>query len=99
MVTLSVMHPSPAFEARFRALVPDDVKIEILADKSWLNFFQSRRHAHRLGKLGRIGRDVFNTLAVRSYVKRRVAQLARRHALIVDFDLSLQRLAGRFDTA
>ncbi len=98
-VTLSVMHPSPAFETQFRALVPDDVKIEILADKSWLNFFQARRYAHRLSKLGRIGRDVFNTLAVRPYVKRRLAQLTRRHALIVDFDLSLRRLAGRFDTA
>ncbi len=32
-VTLSVMHPSPAFEQRFRALVPPDVGIEIFADK------------------------------------------------------------------
>ncbi|SAK69977.1 glycosyltransferase [Caballeronia ptereochthonis] len=99
VVTLSVMHPSPAFHDRFRALVPQDVGIEILADKPWLNYFQSRRYARRLSKLGRVGRDVFNTLAVRPYVKRRVAELARKHALIVDYDMSLRRLAGRFGTA
>jgi glycosyltransferase involved in cell wall biosynthesis len=98
-VTLSVMHPSPAFHQRFRALVPQDVEVEILADKPWLNYFQSRRYAHRLSKLGRVGRDIFNTLAVRPYVKRRVEELARRHALIVDYDMSLRRLAGRFGTA
>ncbi|WP_250526148.1 glycosyltransferase [Caballeronia sp. GAWG2-1] len=98
-VTLSVMHPSPAFENRFRALVPPDVKIEILAEKPWLNTFQARRYAKRLGKLGRIGRDVFNTLVVRPYVKRRVETLARQHALIVDYDMSLRRLAGQFDIA
>ncbi|CCD36798.1 Alpha-1,4-N-acetylgalactosamine transferase PglH [Candidatus Paraburkholderia kirkii UZHbot1] len=97
-VTLSVMHPSPAFHDRFRALIPPDVKIEILADKNWLNYFQSRRYAQRLSKLGRIGRDVFNTLAVRPYVKRRVEALARSHALIVDY-MSLRRLAGRFGPA
>ena len=96
VVTLSVMHPSPAFHERFRALIPGDVRIEILADKSWLNYFQARRYARRLSRLGRIGRDVFNTLAVRPYVKRRVAELARKHTLIVDFDMSLRRLAGRF---
>ncbi|SAK70771.1 glycosyltransferase, group 1 family protein [Caballeronia hypogeia] len=99
VVTLSVMHPSPALHERYRALVPSDVEIEILADKSWLNFFQARRYARRLSGLGRIGRDVFNTLAVRPYVKRRVAELAQRHALIVDFDMSLRRLAGRFGVA
>jgi glycosyltransferase involved in cell wall biosynthesis len=98
-VTLSVMHPSPAFEERFRALVPTDVRIEILADRDWLNYFQSRRYAHRLSRLGRIGRDVFNTLAVRPYIKRRVAKLARRHTLIVDYDMSLRRLAGQFNVA
>lgn len=98
-VTLSVMHSSPAFESRFRALVPPDVGIEILADKQWLNYFQTRRYARKLSKLGRVGRDVFNTLAVRPFVKRRIQALARRHALIVDFDMSLRRLAGQFGTA
>lgn len=98
-VTLSVMHPSPAFENRFRALVPNDVDIEILVDRGWLNFFQTRRYARRLSKLGRVARDIFNTLAVRPYVKQRIAELARKHALIVDYDMSLRRLAGQFDTA
>ncbi|WP_277188057.1 glycosyltransferase [Caballeronia sp. BR00000012568055] len=98
-VTLSVMHPSPAFENRFRALVPPDVDIEILVDRGWLNFFQTRRYARRLSKLGRVARDVFNTLAVRPYVKQRVAALAQQHALIVDYDMSLRRLAGQFGTA
>ena len=98
-VTLSVMFSSPAFEQRFRAQVPADVGIEILADKPWLNVFQARRYAHRLSKLGRVGRDVFNTLAVRPYVKARVAELAQRHDIIIDFDMSLRRLAGRFGVA
>ena len=98
-VTLSVMFSSPAFEQRFRALVPADVGVEILTDKPWLNLFQARRYAHRLSKLGRVGRDVFNTLAVRPYVKARVAALAQRHDIIIDFDMSLRRLAGRFGVA
>jgi len=98
-VTLSVMFSSPAFEQRFRAQIPADVGVEILTDKPWLNVFQARRYAHRLSKLGRIGRDVFNTLVVRPYVKTRVAELAQRHEIIVDFDMSLRRLAGRFGVA
>ncbi|KMQ79930.1 Alpha-1,4-N-acetylgalactosamine transferase PglH [Candidatus Burkholderia pumila] len=39
---------------------------------------------------------MFNTLAVRPYVKRHVAKLAQSHALIVDYDMSLRRLAGEF---
>ncbi|KNH08951.1 Alpha-1,4-N-acetylgalactosamine transferase PglH [Candidatus Burkholderia brachyanthoides] len=95
VVTLSVMYPSPALANRFRVLVPPDVKIEILADRYWLNYFQKRRYEHRLSKLGRIGRDVFNTLAISPYVRRRVEALARWHALIVDYDMSLRRLANR----
>jgi glycosyltransferase involved in cell wall biosynthesis len=98
-VTLSVMFSSPAFENRFRALVPSDVAIEILVDKPWLATFQARRYARKLSKLGRVGRDVFNTFVVRPYVTGRVASLARDHELIVDFDMSLRRMAGRFDVA
>jgi glycosyltransferase involved in cell wall biosynthesis len=98
-VTLSVMFTSPAYETRFKALIPADVPIEILADKPWLNYFQARRYAKRLSKLGRLGRDVFNTLVVRPYVKERLAALARRFHIIVDFDMSLRRIAGEFDVA
>jgi glycosyltransferase involved in cell wall biosynthesis len=98
-VTLSVMFSSPAFENRFRALVPSDVGIEILVDKPWLATFQARRYARKLSKLGRVGRDVFNTFVVRPYVTGRVASLARERELIVDFDMSLRRMAGRFDVA
>jgi glycosyltransferase involved in cell wall biosynthesis len=98
-VTLSVMFSSPAFQQRFRAQIPADVNVEILTNKPWLNTFQKHRYAHTLSKLGRVGRDVFNTLAVRPYVKARVAELAQRHEIIIDFDMSLRRLAGRFGTA
>ncbi|WP_324251893.1 glycosyltransferase [Paraburkholderia gardini] len=98
-VTLSVMFNSPGFESRYRALIPADVKVVILADRPWLNFFQTRRYARRLSKAGRVGRDVFNTLAVRPYVRARVAALAQQNDLIVDFDMSLRRWAGRFNTA
>lgn len=95
-VALSVMHTSPAFESRFRALIPPDVKVEVLVDRPWLKYFQAKRHQGRLGKLGRVARDVHNTLAVRPYVAKRMAELAREVDVIVDFDLSLRRLSGRF---
>jgi glycosyltransferase involved in cell wall biosynthesis len=98
-VTLSIMFSSPAFEQRFRAQIPADVNIEILADKPWLSVFQTRRYARRLSKLGRVGRDIFNTLAVRPHVKARIEALAQRHDIIIDFDMSLRRLAGRFGVA
>jgi glycosyltransferase involved in cell wall biosynthesis len=98
-ITLSVMFASPAFVSRFRALIPQDVKVEILVDRPWLNYFQSRRYARKLSKLGRIGRDVFNTLAVRPHVRKRIAALAKRHDVIVDFDMSLRRWASQFDIA
>jgi glycosyltransferase involved in cell wall biosynthesis len=98
-VTLSVMFSSPAFENRFRALVPSDVGIEILVDKPWLATFQARRYAKKLSKPGRVGRDVFNTLIVRPYVTGRIANLARGQDLIIDFDMSLRRMAGRFGVA
>ncbi|CAB3760341.1 glycosyltransferase [Paraburkholderia humisilvae] len=98
-ITLSVMFASPAFVSRFRALIPQDVKVEILVDRPWLNHFQSRRYARKLSKLGRIGRDVFNTLAVRPYVRKRIAALAKHHDVIVDFDMSLRRWASQFNIA
>lgn len=98
-ITLAVMYASPAFVSRFRALIPPDVKVEILVDRPWLNYFQSRRYARKLSKLGRIGRDVFNTLAVRPHIRKRIAALAKRHDVIVDFDMSLRRWASQFDIA
>jgi glycosyltransferase involved in cell wall biosynthesis len=97
--TLSVMFASPEFESRYRKLIPPDVKIEILVDEPWLNYFQTRRYARRLSKLGRVGRDVFNTLAVRPHVRERIAGLARHHDIILDFDMSLRRWAAQFDVA
>jgi glycosyltransferase involved in cell wall biosynthesis len=75
------------------------VKVEILVDRPWLNYFQSRRYARKLGKLGRVGRDVFNTFAVRPHVRRRIAALAKRRDVIVDFDMSLRRWASQFNIA
>lgn len=98
-VSLSVMFTSPAFENHYRALIPADVKLEMLVDQPWLNYFQARRHANQLGKPGRVARDVFNSLAVRPYVTKRLTTLARQHDVIVDFDMSLRRWAGRFDIA
>ena len=98
-VSLSVMHTSPAWENRFRVLIPPDVDVEVLVDRPWLKYFQSKRYERRLGKLGRIARDVHNTLAVRPHVAKRAAQLAHGVDVIVDFDMSLRRLSGRFDVA
>ncbi|WXK37802.1 glycosyltransferase (plasmid) [Mycetohabitans rhizoxinica] len=95
-VTLSVMFTSAALEHRFRASIPADVRIETLVDRGWLDFFQTRRHLHKRSKLERVARDIFNTVVVRRYVSQRIAHLAREHHLIVDFDMSLRRIAGRY---
>ncbi|WP_235090596.1 MULTISPECIES: glycosyltransferase [Mycetohabitans] len=65
-------------------------------DRKWLNFFQARQHLGKRSKLERIARDIFNTVVVRRYVSQRIAHLAREHHLIVDFDMSLRRIAGRY---
>ena len=95
-VSLSVIYASPAFESRFRALIPPDVEVNILVDRPWLAYFQARRYERRLGLLGRIARDIHNTLVLRPYVAKRTAELAQNVDVIVDFDLSLRRLSGRF---
>jgi glycosyltransferase involved in cell wall biosynthesis len=94
--SLSVMYTSSALENRFRALIPADVKVDILVDRPWLNYFQAKRQANRLSKLGRVARDIHNTLAVRPHVAKRIAGLAQNIDVIVDFDTSLRRLSGRF---
>ncbi|UQP02427.1 glycosyltransferase [Burkholderia multivorans] len=96
---LSVTYASPMFIQRFRALIPDDIPVEILVQPRWLRYFQERRYALRLGKLGRVARDIHGACAVRPHVAKRVAALASRVDVIVDFDLSLRRLAGRFGVA
>ena len=95
-IVLSVTYASPMLAQRFRALIPADVPVEILVQPRWLRYFQDRRHASRLGKAGRIARDIHGAFAVRPHIARRVAELARNVDVIVDYDLSLRRLAGRF---
>ncbi|RQR51159.1 glycosyltransferase [Burkholderia sp. Bp9125] len=95
-IVLSVTYASPMLAQRFRALIPADVPVEILVQPRWLRYFQDRRHASRLGKAGRIARDIHGAFAVRPHIARRVAELARSVDVIVDYDLSLRRLAGRF---
>ncbi|VWD11218.1 glycosyl transferase [Burkholderia lata] len=96
---LSVTYASPMLAQRFRALIPSDIPIEILVRPQWLRYFQDRRHASKLGKAGRVARDLHGALAVRPHIGRRVAELARDVDVIVDYDLSLRRLAGRFGVA
>ncbi|VWC13419.1 glycosyl transferase [Burkholderia aenigmatica] len=96
---LSITYASPMLAQRFRSLIPADIPIEILVRPQWLRYFQDRRHAHKLGKAGRIARDLHGALAVRPHIGRRVAELARNVDVIVDYDLSLRRLAGRFGVA
>jgi glycosyltransferase involved in cell wall biosynthesis len=98
-IVLSVTYASPMLAQRFRALIPDDIPVEILVQPRWLRYFQERRYARRLGKAGRIARDVHGALAVRPHIAKHVERLARNVDVIVDFDLSLRRLAGRFGVA
>ncbi|RFU48288.1 glycosyltransferase [Paraburkholderia sp. DHOC27] len=98
-LALSVTYRSPAFESRYRALIPKDVSVEVLVDRPSLGYFQKKRYARQLGKLGRIARDIHNALLVRPHMAARIEHLARKADVIVDFDMSLRRLAGRFNVA
>lgn len=98
-VSLSVTYASPALERRFRAQIPADVPIEVLADRPWLHYFQSRRHQNRLGKPGRIARDVHAALVMRPHLAKRIKAIASKVDVIVDYDMSLRRLCGQFDVA
>lgn len=98
-VSLSVTYASPALEHRFRAQIPADVPIEVLADRPWLRYFQSRRHQNRLGKPGRVARDVHSALVVRPHVAKRIKAIASDVDVIIDYDMSLRRLCGQFDVA
>lgn len=93
-ISLSVMFRSPALERVFQSQLPSDVKLEILVDRPSLEQFEARRYAGRLGRLGRVCRDVFNTLVAHPYARKRLARLASRHDVLIDFDLSLRRWVG-----
>ncbi|CAN7195019.1 glycosyltransferase [Trinickia sp. LjRoot230] len=95
-ISLSVTHTSPAYENRFRALIPADVPVEILADRPWLDYFQAKRYQNRLSKLGRVARDLHAAFVLRPHVGRRIKAVASNVDVIVDFDLSLRRLCGQF---
>lgn len=98
-VSLSVTYASPALERRFRTQIPSDVPIEVLADRPWLHYFQTRRHQDRLGKPGRVARDVHAALVVRPHLAKRIKAIASRVDVIVDYDMSLRRLCGQFNVA
>lgn len=94
-LSLSVIYPSPALATRFRKMIPQDVPVEVLAETPWRYYFQSKRHQARLGKLGRVARDLHNALVVRPHIASRMQAIAADVDLIVDFDLSLRRIAGQ----
>jgi glycosyltransferase involved in cell wall biosynthesis len=98
-VTLSVMFNTPWFEKRYRARLPHDVKLEFLVDKPWLGHLEARRSENKLGKLGRACRGIVNSTIALPYARKRITALAKKHDVLIDFDLSLRRWVGRLEIA
>ncbi|MCY0387728.1 glycosyltransferase [Robbsia sp. Bb-Pol-6] len=94
---LSIAYPTPEFEDIYRQQLPAGIEVHVLHAHPLLNGLHTRRREGRLGKLGRLARTVFASTVNKQWARRRIASIAADYDVIVDFDLSLRHLAGRFE--
>ncbi|WP_420992841.1 glycosyltransferase [Cupriavidus sp. 30B13] len=92
---LTLTYPTEALETHFRAMLPPDVKIHILAPERWLSHFRQKKKAGKLGPLGKIYEEVLLPPVRKPLVNRRFRAIARGYDLAIDYDMSLSRLTGR----
>ncbi|MGO4327262.1 glycosyltransferase [Cupriavidus sp. 2TAF22] len=92
---LTLTYPTEALETHFRAMLPPDVKIHILAPERWLSHFRQMKKAGKLGPLGKIYEEVLLPPLRKPLVNRRFRSIARDYDLVIDYDMSLSRLTGR----
>ncbi|MGT2429652.1 hypothetical protein ACU4HD_14635 [Cupriavidus basilensis] len=57
-IGLTLTYPTEALETHFRALLPPDVKLHILAPEAWLSHCRQLKKAGKLGPLGKIYEEV-----------------------------------------
>ncbi|AJG18375.1 glycosyltransferase [Cupriavidus basilensis] len=94
-IGLTLTYPTEALETHFRAMLPPDVKIHILAPQAWLSRCRQLKKAGKLGPLGKIYEEVLLPPLRKPLVNRRFRGIARDYDLVIDYDMSLSRLTGR----
>lgn len=92
---LTLTYPTEALENHFRALLPPDVKLHILAPEAWLSHCRQLKKAGKLGPLGKLYEEVLLPPVRKPLMNRRFREIARHYDLVVDYDMSLSRLTGR----
>lgn len=94
-VGLVVTVPTREFEQIHRARLPADVRVHVLVPPGRVSDLMQRRRDHRLGPLRRAMLGVAMQTWVRARVRRELQAVAGQYDVLIDFDLTLRKLAGR----
>jgi len=94
-VGLTVTYPSEALETHFRARLPANVKLHVLAPERWLSHCRQLKKARKLGPLGKIYEELLLPPVRKPLMNRRFRRvLAQGYDVVVDYDMSLSRITG-----
>jgi len=94
-IGLTVTYPSEALETHFRARLPANVTLHVLAPERWLSHCRQLKKARKLGPLGKIYEEALLPPVRKPLMKRRFRRiLAQGYDVVVDYDMSLSRLTG-----
>ncbi|GGP22955.1 glycosyltransferase [Silvimonas iriomotensis] len=94
-IGLTITYPTEALETLYRAQIPADVAVHVLAPEGWLSYFRQKKTQGKLGLPGKIYEEGLLPLVRRAIVSRRFRKIAAGYDAVVDYDMSLSRLTGR----
>lgn len=90
-------YPSREFDEIYRSQLPADLSIHLLHAHPLLYRLHQKKRDGSLGAVGKFARSVLNATFIKYWSKRQMRRIASGYDIIVDFDLSLRHLAGKFD--
>lgn len=94
-IGLTVTYSTEALDTLYRAQIPSDIDVRVLAPEAWLSHFRRKKTEGRLGVLGKIYEEGLLPLLRRSIVGRRFRKIAAGYDVVIDYDMSLSRITGR----
>ncbi|GAA5235423.1 glycosyltransferase [Verticiella sediminum] len=94
-VGLAVSLPTREFVEIYRPCLPPDVRTHVLLPAGRVSALMQRRRDHRLGMLGRAGLGVAMSTWAQWRVRAGLRDLVQGYDVLVDFDLTLRKVAGR----
>lgn len=92
---VSVAYPTDDLDFWRGHSLPPDVEVHVLARSRWSHVLHQAQRHRKLGKFEKLVHKLSTHAAIRPLVARRFLELASRHDIVCDFDLSLRRIAGR----